>query len=107
MTGSHKGGFKNFSGELLVLPDGRLAEAGSKVKIDTTSLWSDNDRLTGHLKSSDFFDVVKFPGSELVTTSISQKGTNATVTGNLMLHGITKQISFPATVQVKGETLNV
>src|SRR5688572_26683327 len=50
VTGSHNGGFKKFEGELFVGADGQLADAGNKVTIDTTSIWSDNDRLTGHLK---------------------------------------------------------
>src|SRR5919106_876695 len=45
VTGSHKGGFKNFAGELKVV-NGQLGGAGSKVVIDTTSLWADDERLT-------------------------------------------------------------
>src|ERR1043165_8391244 len=60
VTGRHNGGFKKFSGEFRVA-DGRLAGAGNKVVIDTDSLWADNDRVTGHLKSPDFFNVAQFP----------------------------------------------
>jgi polyisoprenoid-binding protein YceI len=107
VTGSHNGGFKKFSGELLLLSDKKLAPSGNKVTIDTTSLWSDNEKLTGHLKSPDFFDVAKFPTSTFVTTDVSQEGTNSTVTGNLTLHGITKQISFPAAVQVSVDSVKI
>lgn len=105
VTGSHKGGFKNFAGELKVVK-GQIG-AGSKVVIDTTSLWSDNDRLTGHLKSADFFDVAKFPTATFVTTSVEQKDTNSTITGNLTLHGVTKQISFPAKIDVSEGAVNL
>jgi len=107
VTGSHNGGFKKFEGELFVGSDGRLSKTGNKVTIDTTSLWADNDRLTGHLKSPDFFNVQGHPTSTFVSTDISQQGTNATVTGNLTLHGITKQISFPAAVQVSEQAIDV
>jgi polyisoprenoid-binding protein YceI len=106
VTGKHNGGFKKFSGELRVI-NGRLAEAGNKVVIDTTSVWADNDRLTGHLKSPDFFNVAEMPTATFVTTSITQQGTNHNVTGNLTLHGVTKQISFPAKIQVSPETVEV
>lgn len=107
ITGSHEGGFNRFSGELFVGSDGKLVDAGNKVVIDTTSLWSDNERLTGHLKNPDFFDVEKYPTSTFITTQVAVQGTNATITGDLTLHGITKQISFPAAVQVNSDSVRV
>ena len=106
MTGKHDGGFKQFFGELRV-ENGKLANTGNKVVIDTTSIWADNDRLTGHLKSPDFFDVAQFPTATFETTSITPQATNSTVTGNLTLHGITKQIAFPAVIQVSDEAVDV
>jgi polyisoprenoid-binding protein YceI len=103
VTGKHDGGFRNFAGELSIA-DGRVADTGNKVVIDTASLWSDNERLTGHLKNPDFFHVAQFPTATFVTTSVQQNTTNSTVTGNLTLHGVTKQISFPANIQVDGDT---
>jgi polyisoprenoid-binding protein YceI len=99
VTGSHNGGFKKFTGELQAA-NGRLAESGNKVVIDMTSLWADNDRLTGHLKSPDFFNVAQIPTATFVTKSIADQGGNSVVTGDLTLHGVTKQISFPATIKV-------
>src|SRR5688572_16519097 len=60
VTGSHKGGFKQFAGELRVV-NGKVADTGNKLIINTTSIWADNDRLTGHLKTADFFDVARHP----------------------------------------------
>lgn len=107
ITGSHDGGFNRFSGELFVGGDGKLVDAGNKVVIDTTSLWSDNERLTGHLKNADFFDVEKFPTATFVTRKVAVQGTNATIAGDLTLHGITKQITFPAAVQVNNDSVRV
>jgi polyisoprenoid-binding protein YceI len=106
VTGKHDGGFRSFTGELSVV-NGKLANTGNRVVIDTTSIYSDNDRLTGHLKSPDFFNVKQFTNAVFETTSIETGATNATVTGNLTLHGITKQISFPATVQVGADAVTV
>ena len=106
VTGSHKGGFKKFTGELNVIED-RLVPAGNKVVIDMDSTWSDSERLTGHLKNADFFDVPKFPTTTFVTTAIEKGATNSTVTGNLTLHGVTKQISFPATIQFTNGAVNL
>jgi polyisoprenoid-binding protein YceI len=76
---------------------GKIADTGNKVVIDTTSLWADNERLTGHLKSPDFFNVAAHPTAVFETTSVAQNTTNFTVTGNLTLHGITKQFHFRLT----------
>jgi len=104
VTGKHDGGFKQFQGEVHVA-NGTVSHA--KVTIDTTSIYSDNERLTGHLKSPDFFDVAKFPTAVFETTSITAKGIDATVTGNLTLHGVTKQITFPARLDVKDDAVTV
>jgi polyisoprenoid-binding protein YceI len=99
VTGKHDGGFKQFSGELKVT-NGKLADAGNKVVIQIDSLFTDTDRLTGHLKSPDFFNAAQNPTATFETTSITPQATNSLVTGNLTLHGVTKQISFPAIIQV-------
>jgi polyisoprenoid-binding protein YceI len=106
VTGSHSGGFKKFVGELKVV-DGALAGAGNKVVIDMSSLWADSDKLAGHLRSPDFFDAANIPTSTFETTAIAKTGTNSLVTGNLTLHGVTKQISFPANIQVEQSAINV
>jgi polyisoprenoid-binding protein YceI len=104
VTGKHDGGFKQIQGE--VHTSGNTV-AHAKVNIDTTSIYSDNDRLTVHLKSADFFDVQKFPTAVFETTSISGTGENATVNGKLTLHGVTKEISFPAKIEVKDDAVAV
>ena len=106
VTGRHQGGFRNFAGEFKVA-NGKLADAGNKILIDTSSLWADNDRLTGHLKGPDFFTVAQFPTATFIATSIEPKETNSLVTGNLTLHGVTKQISFPAKVQAAEDGVTV
>jgi polyisoprenoid-binding protein YceI len=106
VTGHHDGGFKKFSGELKAQGD-KLASTGNKVEIDTTSIWTDTDRLTGHLKTKDFFDVAQYPTSTFETVSITDNGTNSLVTGKLTLHGITKEISFPATIKVSAASVDV
>jgi len=106
VTGMHKGGFKKFAGEFQVT-GGKVADTGNKVVIDTTSLWADNDRLTGHLKSPDFFNVAQHPTAIFETTSVAQNTTNFTITGNLTLHGVKKQISFPADIKVSDAATDV
>lgn len=97
VTGSHDGGFKKFSGTVTL--DGEdVATAQINVTINMKSTWSDSDRLTKHLKNEDFFDVEKFPESTFVSTGITAEGDAYTVSGDLTLHGVTKNISFPASI---------
>ena len=106
VTGKHEGGFRAFVGEFNVV-DGRVADTGNRILIDMDSAWADNPDVTQHLKKGDFFEVPKYPTAEFVTTSI-KSGTNGwAVTGNLQLHGITKQISFPAQIQVNEKEVSV
>ena len=99
--GKHEGGFKKIAGAA-VLAEG----AGLKINvdIDCESLYSDNEKLTGHLKSVDFFAVKEHPTAKFVSTKIEKADKGFVVTGDLTLLGKTKQVSFPATIAT-GESL--
>lgn len=99
ITGSHDGGFNEFEGVIEVV-DGDPTASSVKVLIDATSLWSDDDRLTKHLKSPDFFDVENLPEASFESTAIETAEAGYIVTGNLTLHGVTKSVSFPAQIEV-------
>jgi polyisoprenoid-binding protein YceI len=108
VTGSHNGSFENFSGEV----DYAGAPENSRVsiKITTDSITTDDANLTKHLKTADFFDVAKYPDSTFVSTTIKpggEKGATHTITGNLTMHGVTKSITFPATIAVTPDTATV
>jgi polyisoprenoid-binding protein YceI len=105
VTGQHDGGFKNFEGTISVV-DGDPTKSSVEVTIDTTSLWSDNERLTGHLKSADFFDVETYPQASFQSTSIVPAADGYQITGNLDLHGVTKSVTFPATIDVGADQVS-
>lgn len=101
VTGSHNGGFKTFTGSINA-PGGKVEDGMITVEIDMNSTWSDAEKLTGHLKSPDFFDVAKHAKSSFSSTKITSKGSNAyEVTGDLTLRGVKKSITFPATIEIK------
>lgn len=106
VTGDHTGGFNTWTGKATL--------AGVNLKaleftVDTTSIHSDNDRLTGHLKSEDFFEVETYPEAKFVSTAIAEgseeEGYTHTVTGNMTIKETTRSISFPARVTKDGDNI--
>ena len=61
-----------------------------------------NQKFIGHITSGDFFEVEKFPTATFVITKVAGNQ----VTGNLTIKGITKSITFPAEIAIKGGKLN-
>lgn len=102
--GETPGGFKKFIGQLNVV-DGKLAAEGSKIVIDMESTWTNNEKLTAHLKNADFFDVPKFPTTTFEATRIESANDDYQITGNLTMHGVTKSVTIPAKVQIADEKI--
>jgi polyisoprenoid-binding protein YceI len=102
ITASHEGSFSQFLGTITVA-SGKPESAKIHLDIDTPSLATHPDKLAGHLKSADFFDVEKFPKATFDSTTVAVgggSGATHTVTGNLSLHGVTKSVTFPAAVTI-------
>lgn len=112
-TSSHNG--------TLDLKSGNIAMKGNNIvggtfvfdmnTIDNKDLTGEyHDKLNGHLKNGDFFEVEKYPTASFTITSVkanSNKIYNSLVTGNLTIKGIDKVISFPAKVQYSKGILNL
>lgn len=108
VTKKHDGSFQTFTGTV-TLVDNDPTKSSVTVDIDVASIKTDEEKLTGHLKSADLLDVAKFPKANFTSTKIvagGEKGATHTVTGNLQLHGVTKSITFPATVKT-GDAVEV
>lgn len=108
VTGSHHGSFEKFAGAIDYT--GQPEKSLVKISIETSSVKADDPGLTKHLQTPDFFDVAKFPQATFESTEIKaggDKGASHTVTGNLQLHGVTKSITFPATIVVKPGEITV
>lgn len=101
------GGFKEFSGMIKINSEDNSIES-MNLEINIDSLWTQFDKLTGHLKNADFFEVEEFGSATFESTGVEvdQLG-NTNVVGNLTLHGTTKEVRFPveATVNEDGVSL--
>ena len=108
VTGSHNGSFGQFTGQIDYA--GAPERSRVNIDIDMNSITTDDEGLTKHLKTADFFDVAQYPRATFVSTEIKpggEKGATHTVTGNLTMHGVTKAVTFPATIAVTPETATV
>jgi polyisoprenoid-binding protein YceI len=101
--GKHDGGFKKLTGTATVT-DGDITTLKIETDIDVDSIYSDDAKLTNHLKGADFFGVKENPTAKFKVTKVEKADKGYTVTGDLTLLGKTKSVSFPATIEA-GDTL--
>lgn len=109
VTRKHDGSFQTFTGTVSLV-DNDPTKSSVATEIDVASIKADEEKLAGHLKSGDFLDATKYPKATFTSTSIKpggDKGATHTVTGNLQLHGVTKSITFPATIKASGDAVDV
>lgn len=109
VTKKHDGNFGTFGGTVQLV-DNDPTKSTVTVDVDMASISADDAKLTGHLKSPDFFDVAKNPKAKFESTSIKAGGENGathTVTGNLEIKGVKKAITFPATIKPAGDQVTV
>ena len=106
-TGSHNGVVSLQNG-VFDIENGTI-KAG-EFTIDMTAIscsdleaGNGKEKLEGHLKSADFFDVEKFPTAKFVVTSSEAKDGKVNITGNLTLKDVTKSITIPSTITEDGE----
>lgn len=110
VTGSHECTFKEWNGNLS-LKDGKADGGALNFSVQTGSVVADykkpnawSEKLTGHLKSCDFFCVEKHPAATFASKSITAKagenGATHEVAGDLTIRGVTKLVTFPATIAV-------
>ena len=74
----------------------------NSIKAIKTGANAGEDKLSGHLKSADFFDVITFPTSAFKTISIVlNENKTYQINGDLTIKGITKNIEFPVSISSK------
>mgnify|MGYP001283422452 CR=1 FL=1 len=113
VTRTHDCSFASWKGSLDP-GDGTPATATLRFTVDVASVGCDaadggNVRLEKHLTGDDFFASGSHPVATFVSTSIvegGEGGASHTISGDLTIRGITRQISFPAMVTVGDGTVS-
>ncbi|KQT21420.1 polyisoprenoid-binding protein [Chryseobacterium sp. Leaf404] len=112
---SHFGNIKFESGDVTI-KDGKLesgkfvANMSSLSSEDLKDKKEDQQKLNGHLKSADFFEVEKFPTASYEITKVTPAAEgdyNTLLDGNLVIKGISKPVQFKANVSVNGTEVSI
>jgi polyisoprenoid-binding protein YceI len=92
-----QGTFTGVSGSATI-DDDDLSKSNVTASIDVSTLDTGIGMRDDDLKSSNFFDVAKYPAMTFQSTKIEKTGdATAKMTGNLTLHGVTKEVTFDVT----------
>ena len=79
-----------------------ISKSSVAASIDISSVDTRVQNRDNDLKSDHFFDVAKYPTMTFQSTKIWKTGDGtAKMTGNLMLHGVTKEVTFDVTGPTK------
>jgi polyisoprenoid-binding protein YceI len=96
-------GFSNFSGFLsgasgsLQIDPAKISNAKLDVTIPLSSILTTVPPLNDELKGENWFDVTKNPTAEFKSTKVTVSGKDdATIVGDLTLHGVTKPLTLKA-----------
>ena len=90
-----RGRFTDYDGTILI--DKAKPEASSvELTIKAASIDTGNENRDKDLRSANFFEVEKYPEITFKSTRIAAKGGDRyEVTGNLTMHGTTKEVTLP------------
>ena len=99
MVSEVEGKFKIYEGQVSSKSEMDFTDAKISFSADAASINTEDEKRDGHLKSSDFFDVAKFPNITFKSTSMKPSGQGKTtyiVEGDLTMHGVTKKVKLMA-----------
>jgi polyisoprenoid-binding protein YceI len=92
-----RGRFTDFEGTI-EMDEQDPGRSSVEVTIQATSVDTAQADRDTHLRSADFFSVEQFPTLTFKSTSVAAKGTDTyQVTGDLTIHGVTRQVVMPVT----------
>lgn len=100
MVSDVEGWFKTFDAKVTSSNED-FSDAVAEMTADVNSINTDNEQRDKHLKSPDFFDVVKYPAITFKSKTFKKvNDTNYKVTGDLTMHGITKTVELNAICKI-------
>lgn len=94
--------FKEFEGSFTYDAD-NIENSTVTVTINPASIDSNHTKRDEHMRGADYLDTATYPDAGFTSTSIVAAANGGmTISGDLTLHGVTKNISFPANIIAEG-----
>lgn len=111
-TGTHNGSISVESGVFNIkdstIESGTfLIDMNSIVVEDIPAEEEANSKLTGHLKSADFFDVESFPSAAFSVTGFETVDGQTILSGNLKMKDTENNVSIPVTVSENNDNVTI
>jgi polyisoprenoid-binding protein YceI len=69
-----------------------LASSSVTATLDPSTVDTRDAGRDGHLRTADFFEVETYPTWTFTSTSIEADGDDYTITGDLTIHGVTREV---------------
>jgi polyisoprenoid-binding protein YceI len=95
MTGNFRGSFSPFEATLEADPDAGISLRGS---VNVTDVKVQDENLTAHLQSPDFFDAERAPRLTFESTAVEVDGDQITVAGTLAIREIEQPVELRGTL---------
>lgn len=111
-TGSHHGTINIENGVFTIHND--VIESGTFLidmeSIKVLDIPEDDEshgKLTGHLKSPDFFDVEQFPAASFEVTKLETVDGKSMLSGNLKMKDVSNNITIPVSIDQNGDSIAI
>lgn len=98
------GRFDKLQGTLAYAP-GSPETAKLAIQVDATSVSTANEKRDEHLRSPDFLDAKQFKTATFESTKVAKAGAGLKVTGDLSLHGVTKEVTLDVELTGTGKDM--
>jgi polyisoprenoid-binding protein YceI len=95
MIGTFRGSFSPVDAKLVVADDGSVELSGS-ARVDSIKVQDEN--LTAHLQSPDFFDAERTPEVGFRSTDVRRSGERVAVAGELTIKGTSRPAELEGTI---------
>lgn len=93
----------NKSAGRFALDKANPAASQFQFSVDVASVDTNDAKRDDHLRGADFFNAAQFPTITFQSSSVVKTEKGFDVTGNLTMHGVTKQVTLPLIIMGEGQ----
>jgi polyisoprenoid-binding protein YceI len=95
-----RGRFTDYEGSI-IYDEQDITRSSVEITIKAQSVNTDVQPRDEHLRTSEFFDVAKFPDINFKSTRVEKRGSGFAAIGIFTMHGVAKEITIPFKINGK------